>query len=179
MPCCHFRRVGSDGCTSANGWGCINDVRLPWRIVSGSNRKLGLSGGCSGSTISGGSCRCFTRLFDARACTSAAPLAGGRAVAPNVPLEFCGVPFAHLWTPISAARLLLKRGRLLLKLGGGPSGGAVVRALAGGMGGPVLLFTLTLRSPAECTAETGSGFPVRFSFCGRLGGKIRAGEAGR
>jgi hypothetical protein len=154
-------------------------VATPWRVVSGSNHKLGLSSGCSGSTISGGSCHCFTHLFDAQACTSATPLAGGGAVSPNGPLEFCGTSFAHLWTSVSAARLLLKRGRLLLKLGGGPSGGAVIRALAGGMGGPVLLFTLTLRSPAECTAETGSGVPVRFLFCGRLGGKIRSGEAGR
>jgi hypothetical protein len=123
MPCCHFRRVGSNGCTSANGWGCINNVRLPWWVVSGLNRKLGLSGGRSGSTISGESCLCFTCLFDARACTSATSLAGGGALVPHGPLEFCGVPFAHLWTPVSAARLLLKHGQLLLKLGGGPSGG--------------------------------------------------------
>jgi hypothetical protein len=177
MPCCHFRRVGAKGCTSARGWGCIDEVSSPCGIVSGANRKFGLSGGSSAARISGGSCFYFALWFDAQVCTFATPLVGGRAVDPNGPLEFCGLPFAHLrasvLSPVSSTRMLKKLG------GGFISGAAVVLALAGGMGQPAHLSTFLPSSPAGCTMETRSCFAARFSLRGRFACRIRTGEAGR
>ena len=96
--------------------------------------KFGFGGGWGPVTLSGGAAFHFpiVRRVDARACTFSIPLAGGGAVTPNVPLEFCGLPLAPLRTsfviPVSSARVLPK-------LGGGPiSGTAAVPLLAGGMG---------------------------------------------
>ncbi len=95
--------------------------------------KFSLGGGWVPVTLSGGMAFRFpiVRWFDAQACTFATSLAGGRAIAPNGPLEFCGVPFAHLWTsvvgPVSSARVLKKLG------GGSIYGALLVLALSGGM----------------------------------------------
>ncbi len=95
--------------------------------------KFGLGGGWGPVTLSGGAAFCFpiVRWFDAQACMFAIPLVGSRAITPNSLLEFCGIPFAHLWTsvvgPVSSARMLEKLG------GRSISGALVVLALSGEM----------------------------------------------
>ncbi len=95
--------------------------------------KFSLGGGWGPVTLSGGAAFHFPIVcwFDARACPFAIPLAGSRAIAPNGPLEFCGIPFAHQWTsvvgPVSSARMLKKLG------GGSISGALIILALSGGM----------------------------------------------
>jgi hypothetical protein len=166
MPCCHFRRVGAKGCTSARGWDCINKVSLPCGIVSGANHKFSLSGGSSAATISKGSYFCFALQFDAQTCTFATPPASGRAVTPNDPLR------ASVLSPVSSTRMLKKLG------GGSISGAAIILALAGGMGRPTCLSTFLPSSHAGCTTETRSCVASRFLLCGRFACRICAGEAG-
>jgi hypothetical protein len=164
--------AGSLQTPTSSGWVFISPCG-PMRIP-----KLGLGGGWGPVTLSGGAAFCFPiiRRFDARACTFAIPLAGGRAIAPNGPLEFCGIPFAHLWTsivgPVSSARMLKKL------WGGSISGALVVLALSGGMRRPARLSTLLSCSPVGCTAGTGSCFAPRFSLRGWFAPRIRAGDSG-
>ncbi len=122
--------------------------------------KFGFGGGWGPITLSGGAAFRFpiVRRVDARACTFSIPFAGSGAVAPNVPLEFCGLPLAPLRTSVA---IPVSSARVLPKLGGGPiSGTAAVPSLAGGMG-------------------MGSRFAARFSLHGWFATRVRAGESGR
>jgi hypothetical protein len=161
----------------------MSNVGLPsgWVFISlcGPMRipKFGLGGSWGPVILSGGAAFCFPVIhwFDARACTFTIPLVGGWAIAPNGPLELCGVPFAHLWTsivgPVSSAQVLKKLG------GGSISGALVVLALSGEMRRPACLSTFLSRSPVGCTAGTGSCFAPRFSLCGRFAPRIHARDS--
>ncbi len=144
----------------------MSDVGLPsgsvFLLPCGPMRipKFGFGGGWGPVTLSGGAAFRFpiVRRVDAQACTFSIPLVGSGAVAPNVPLEFCGLPLAPLRTSVA---IPVSSVRVLPKLGGGPISRTVaVPSLAGGIG-------------------MGSRFAARFLLRGRFANRVRAGKSGR